>query len=121
MQSCLKRPDIPTPSLVNVSNHRRAETSRHFNGLVAKPGELNRFMQRDSTIAKPNQDHSVTLNFGTQPSRRKNFVSVMDDWIDNVRLYQPLEEMVRGEWNFPVSEITSPVVLRFRSGTRCST
>jgi hypothetical protein len=36
-------PDIPTPLVVNVDNYVRAETSKHFEGMLARAGGLNRF------------------------------------------------------------------------------
>jgi hypothetical protein len=61
-------------------------------------------------MADPNEDGSFTLNFGTRPKGRENFLCVMDGWSHNVRLYQPREEVARGEWKFPVPEVTSLAV-----------
>jgi hypothetical protein len=51
----------------------------------------------NSVMAEPNQDDSVTLNFGTRPNYRMNFLCVVDGWSYNVRLCQPQEEVVQGE------------------------
>lgn len=64
----------------------------------------------NSVTAEPNQDGSVTLSFGTRPNGRTNFLYVMDGWSYNVRLYQPRDEAIRGDWKFPVPEVTSLAV-----------
>ncbi len=51
--------------------------------------------------AKPNSDGSITVNFGTRPDGKANFLYVMDGWNYVVRLYQPREEILNGKWTFP--------------------
>ena len=55
----------------------------------------------NNLTAKPNKDGSVTVNFGTSPDGKDNFLYVMDGWNYVVRLYQPREEVLNGKWSFP--------------------
>ena len=55
----------------------------------------------NNLTAKPNKVGSVTLNFGTSPDGKDNFLYVMDGWNYVVRLYQPLDEVLDGKWTFP--------------------
>lgn len=52
-------------------------------------------------IAKPNKDGSITVNFGTDPEGKENFIYVMDGWNYTVRLYLPRKEILNGKWSFP--------------------
>ncbi|WP_205700315.1 DUF1214 domain-containing protein [Crenobacter intestini] len=58
----------------------------------------------NSLTAKPNLDGSVTLNFGTDPAGKDNFLYVMDGWNYTVRLYRPRETIQSGEWAFPAPQ-----------------
>ena len=55
----------------------------------------------NNLIAKPNKDGSITVNFGTNPEGKENFIYVMDGWNYTVRLYLPQKEVLSGEWSFP--------------------
>jgi len=55
----------------------------------------------NSVTAKPNDDGSYTLNFGGCGDGRINCLYVMDGWNYAVRLYQPHEEIQKGQWHFP--------------------
>lgn len=55
----------------------------------------------NSLTAKRNRDGSVTLNFGTKPDGKNNFLYVMDGWNYVVRLYQPRKVILDGKWTFP--------------------
>lgn len=55
----------------------------------------------NNLTAKPNKDGSFTLNFGTKPDGKDNFLYVMDGWNYVVRLYQPRKVIFDGEWTFP--------------------
>ncbi|MEZ6044697.1 MAG: DUF1214 domain-containing protein [Planctomycetaceae bacterium] len=55
----------------------------------------------NSVTAKSDADGSITVNFGTNPEGKKNFLYVMDGWNYAVRLYRPREEIQNGEWVFP--------------------
>ena len=55
----------------------------------------------NNLTAKPNEDDSITVNFGTNPEGKENFLYVMDGWNYVVRLYQPRKEILDGSWSFP--------------------
>jgi len=55
----------------------------------------------NNLTAKPNPDGSYTLNFGTSPEGKKNFLYVMDGWNYAVRLYRPRKAVLDGKWTFP--------------------
>ena len=55
----------------------------------------------NNVIAKPNKDGSFTINFGTNPEGKANFLYVMDGWNYIVRHYLPRKEVLSGEWTFP--------------------
>lgn len=55
----------------------------------------------NNLTAKPNKDGSITVNFGTNPDGKENFLYVMDGWNYAVRLYLPRKEILNGEWLFP--------------------
>ncbi|MBE9476136.1 MAG: DUF1214 domain-containing protein [Proteobacteria bacterium] len=48
-----------------------------------------------------NTDGSTTLNFGGCDDGRVNCIPIMDGWNYAVRMYQPMEEIISGEWTFP--------------------
>ncbi len=55
----------------------------------------------NNLTAEPNNDGSITINFGTDPEGKKNFLYVMDGWNYAIRLYQPRKEFLDGKWAFP--------------------
>ena len=55
----------------------------------------------NNLTAEPNKDGSITVDFGTNPEGKKNFLYVMDGWNYAVRLYLPRKEILNGEWTFP--------------------
>jgi hypothetical protein len=65
--------------------------------------EENRFNSYsiNNLTAKSNEDGSVTVNFGTAPGGKENFLYVVNGWNDAVRLYQLREEILNGKWKFP--------------------
>lgn len=65
--------------------------------------EQNKFNSNsiNNLTAKPNKDGSITVNFGTNPDGKKNFLYVMDGWNYTIRLYLPGKEILSGEWTFP--------------------
>jgi hypothetical protein len=84
--------DVPADGFWPISIYNR-------NGYF----EENRFNSYsiNSLTAKSNRDGSVTVNFGTDPGGKENFLYVMDGWNYTVRLYQPHEEILNGKWKFP--------------------
>jgi hypothetical protein len=55
----------------------------------------------NSVTATPNDDGSVTVNFGGCSDDRPNCLPVMDGWNYIVRLYRPRPEILDGSWTFP--------------------
>ncbi|MBT8114876.1 MAG: DUF1214 domain-containing protein, partial [Arenicella sp.] len=55
----------------------------------------------NSVTAKPDEDGSVTVNFGTKPDGMDNFLYVIDGCSYVIRLYQPHDEVLNGQWTFP--------------------
>jgi len=58
----------------------------------------------NNLIAKPSKDGSITVNFGTNPEGKENFLYIMDGWNYTVRLYLPRKEILNGEWTFPEAQ-----------------
>ena len=58
-------------------------------------------------IAEQNVDGSVTINFGERNNGRKNFLFIMDGWSYVVRLYQPHQVVLNGDWHFPEPELVT--------------
>lgn len=54
----------------------------------------------NSITAKPNEDGSVTVNFGGDLTR-PNTLPIMEGWNYLVRLYQARPEVLDGSWTFP--------------------
>jgi hypothetical protein len=51
--------------------------------------------------AKPNDDGSVTIQFGGDPGLAPNVLPVAPGWNYTVRLYRPRAEVLDGTWTFP--------------------
>ncbi len=58
----------------------------------------------NNVSAKANDDGSYTINFGGCDDGRINCIPIMDGWNYAVRMYQPKEEIIAGEWMFPKLE-----------------
>ena len=56
--------------------------------------------RRNSVTGVPDDDGSVTINFGGDPDL-PNQIPIMDGWNYTVRLYQPVPELLDGRWAFP--------------------
>ncbi len=54
--------------------------------------------------AKKNPDGSITINFGGAPNNI-NYLPTPKGWSCLIRLYQPKESLLNGEWDFPVFEL----------------
>jgi hypothetical protein len=61
--------------------------------------QYNAYSFNDVT-AKKNQDGSITIHFGGDPSR-PNFLPIVPGWNYIVRLYQPQKVILDGTWKFP--------------------
>jgi len=55
----------------------------------------------NSVTATPNKDGSFTVHFGGDP-KSLNFLHIMEGWNYTVRLYQPRNEILDGQWTFPI-------------------
>lgn len=54
--------------------------------------------------AKKNKDGSITIHFGGDPSNL-NYLPTPKGWNCIIRLYQPQESLLNGEWDFPEFEL----------------
>jgi len=54
--------------------------------------------------AKKNKDGSITINFGGDPENI-NYLPTPKGWNCIIRLYQPKEALLSGEWDFPAFEL----------------
>ncbi len=57
----------------------------------------------NNVTAKPNQDGSITINFGGD-SNQLNYLPITKGWNYIVRMYQPKPEIINGIWNFPEAQ-----------------
>ncbi len=55
----------------------------------------------NSITATPNEDGTVTINFGGCDDDRPNCLPIMAGWNYLVRYYQPHPEILDGSWTFP--------------------
>lgn len=58
----------------------------------------------NNITATPNDDGSVTVQFGGCGDRRPNCLPIMDGWNYVIRLYRPRPEILDGSWTFPAIE-----------------
>ena len=57
--------------------------------------------------AEPNDDGSYTINFSNNPTKINN-INIGIDWNYTIRLYQPDQTIIDGEWIFPnATEVTT--------------
>ena len=57
----------------------------------------------NNVTAKKNEDGSVTIHFGGDPSA-PNYLPITPGWNYAVRMYQPRKEIINGTWKFPVAQ-----------------
>lgn len=55
----------------------------------------------NNVTAEPNDDGSTTIHFGGCQDGRINCIPVTPGWNFAVRMYQPREEILNGDWTFP--------------------
>lgn len=55
----------------------------------------------DNLTATPNDDGSVTVDFGGCAGERPICIPVLDGWNHTVRLYRPRAEVLDSSWTFP--------------------
>ncbi|KLU05267.1 hypothetical protein RISK_002758 [Rhodopirellula islandica] len=55
----------------------------------------------NSLTAKPNRDGSYTIRFGGNPETTENCLPIMEGWNYAVRMYEPSQAIIDGQWTFP--------------------
>ncbi|WP_171128387.1 DUF1214 domain-containing protein [Ruegeria sp. HKCCA5014] len=60
----------------------------------------------NNVTAEANADGSITINFGACEDGRVNCIPITSGWNYTVRLYEPREEILNGNWSFPAIEPT---------------
>jgi hypothetical protein len=55
----------------------------------------------NNLIAKPNSDGSYTIRFGGDPETTENCLPIMEGWNYAVRMYEPSQAIIDGDWTFP--------------------
>ncbi len=58
----------------------------------------------NNVSAKPNDDGSYTLHFGSCEDGRINCIPISPGWNHSIRLYEPRAEILEGSWSFPAFE-----------------
>lgn len=56
----------------------------------------------NNVTAKPNDDGSITINFGDCDDGHKNCLPISAGWNYVIRMYEPRPEILDGSWKFPV-------------------
>src|SRR6478735_7200030 len=55
----------------------------------------------NNITATPNDDGSITVNFGGCGDERPNCLAITEGWNYTIRLYRPRAEVLDGTWTFP--------------------
>ncbi|OCP39123.1 DUF1254 domain-containing protein [Ensifer sp. LC163] len=61
----------------------------------------------NNVTAKPNDDGSITVQFGGCEKNTVNCIPIMKDWNYTVRLYRPRADLSEGKWTFPEMELSN--------------
>jgi hypothetical protein len=65
-----------------------------------EPNRFNAYALNNIT-AKPNEDGSITIQFGGCDGKIANCLPTTPGWNYLVRLYRPREDVLNGKWSFP--------------------
>ncbi len=87
--------DVPVDAFWSISVYNK-------DGYFQK-NDLNAYSVNNIS-GKPNKDGSFTVNFGGCEDKRVNCLPLTEGWNYAVRLYQPREEILDGEWTFPAPQ-----------------
>jgi len=68
-----------------------------------EPNELNAY-SINSVTGEKGEDGSITIQFGDCTSDIPNCLPVTEGWNYMVRMYRPRQEILDGNWSFPVAE-----------------
>ena len=55
----------------------------------------------NGVTATPNADGSITLHLGACGDGRVNCIPITAGWSYAVRMYEPRQEIIDGDWRFP--------------------
>lgn len=88
----LKVGDVPVKSFWSVSVYNEAG---YFEKNPYDAYSLN------NLTAKKSDDGSIVIQFGGCDGKIDNCLPIMPNWNYTVRLYQPTDEILNGEWSFP--------------------
>lgn len=91
----LKVADVPVKSFWSISVYNGA-------GFY-EPNDLNAY-NLNSVIATPGDDGNITVQFGGCDGEIPNCLPISEGWNWMVRLYQPEENILSGDWSFPQAE-----------------
>jgi hypothetical protein len=84
--------EVPVDAFWSISMYNR---DGYF-----EANDLGAYNMNSLTAAK-NDDGTVTVRFGTDPSRGSNYLPITEGWNYIVRLYRPHPEVLDGSWTFP--------------------
>jgi hypothetical protein len=84
--------DVPVDAFWSISMYNR---DGYF-----EANDLGAYNMNSLTAAR-NDDGTVTVRFGTDPTRGANYLPITDGWNYIVRLYRPHAEVLDGSWTFP--------------------